>query len=277
MLTNLKSVLSVAKADKHCVPAINVYNMETVQAVITAAEAEQSPIIVAFGEGYLKHASLRVISAIVKSIDTGPLPVVLHLDHAKEENSISQALDCGFTSVMFDGSRLPLSQNIGRTAKIVERATQYGASVEGELGYLNPEDGHDVAAIDTDQFTRVDDAYQYVSETGVDALAIAVGNAHGVYKKKPELDFDRIQTLSETVSCPLVLHGSSGIAEHDLKKAIKLGISKINVNTEVALAGSKAAKEMLVGKDTVRFEQVMDVARSRMTDTIRRFISLSGS
>lgn len=273
MLINLKTILREAKAANCCVPAINVYNLETVQAVMAAAEAEQSPIIIAFGEGYLKHVSMKTVSGLVQSVDSGTLPIVLHLDHAKEESSIAWALDCGFTSVMFDGSHLPLSQNLERTAKVVALASRYGATVEGELGYLNPEDGRECLIV-IDKFTQVDDAHRYVTESGIDALAIAVGNAHGIYREKPKLDFARIEALAGAVPCPLVLHGSSGIAESDLKKAIARGISKINVNTEVALAGSQAAKELLDREDNVRFERVMATARSKMTETIRKFITL---
>ena len=275
MITNLATVLSKAREKQRCVPAINVYNLETVQAVLAAASSLQAPIIVSFGEGYIPHAPLKIIAAIVNLLDSTDRPVVLHLDHAKKLRTIEEALDCGFTSVMFDGSHLPLAQNIADTQKVVALAARYGASVEGELGYLNPEDGSD-GEIYTDRYTGVEDASIFVAETGVDALAIAVGNAHGLYSAEPQLDFKRIADIAEAVNIPLVLHGSSGIPEKDLKQAIALGISKINVNTEVALAGSAAASAALQEHQGVRFESVMKRARDEMTEVVKNYLRISG-
>lgn len=275
MLKDLTAVLKKAKEEKRCVPAINVYNLETIQAVLEAASNMQAPIIVSFGEGYLSHAPLDVIASIVRLLDNKiDLPVVLHLDHAKEHENISKALDCGFTSVMYDGSHLSLEMNINNTLQVVNLASSYGASVEGELGYLNPEDGSSTE-IYKDLYTQVDEAEKFVNATGIDALAIAVGNAHGVYTDKPHLEFGRIADIANIVDIPLVLHGSSGIPDSDLQQAISLGVAKINVNTEVALAGSAALIPLIQEKKNVRFETLMKNARFEMTKVISKYINVS--
>lgn len=274
MIKNLAFVLDKAREEKKCVPAINVYNLETIQAVLDAAFSVQSPIIISFGEGYLHHVPLEFISSTVCLLDKSDLPVVLHLDHAKSLKTIRKALDSGFTSVMYDGSHLPLEENIYNTRKTVEMASACQASVEGELGYLNPEDGSDTA-IYTDRYTSVRDADKYVKSTGVDALAVAVGNAHGVYADEPKLEFERIAAIANTVDVPLVLHGSSGIPEDNLKKAISLGVAKINVNTEVSLAGTAAVQSLLGETGHIRFERLMGGARSEMSKVIKSFINIA--
>lgn len=275
MLMKLSFVLNKAKAEKRCIPAINVYNLETVQAVLTAAKNLQTPIIVSFGESYLKHASLKQIAAIVRhSAFNHDGPVVLHLDHAKRMDTIKNAIDCGFTSVMYDGSHLPFRQNIEHTRKVVELAGKNNISVEAELGYLNPEDGSSDESI-ANGYTRVEEAEIFVKETKVDALAVAIGNAHGIYKGTPCLDFQRLCEISNAVDIPLVLHGSSGISEDQLKKAISLGIAKMNVNTEVALAGSEAIKRMLAQQGIVRLERLMENAQAEMVKVIEKYIKFA--
>lgn len=275
MITNLATVLGKAHHEGRCVPAINVYNLETVQAVFEASAKMQSPIIISFGESYLGHASLDVIVSMVRLLDQNrSLPVVLHLDHAKKFETIRKALDSGFTSVMYDGSHLPLEVNIENSTKVVQLAQQFDASVEGELGYLNPEDGSGTE-IYADRYTRPEEAERYVNETGVDALAIAVGNAHGVYSTAPHLEFQRIAAIAKAVKIPLVLHGSSGIPKADLQRAIALGVVKINVNTEVALAGARSARLLLEEKPDARFELLMQRARTEMREVIADYIGFS--
>jgi len=274
MIITLKKVLSEARDDGHCVPAINVYNLETVQAVLYAARDSGYPIIVAFGEGYIPYAPLKVIAAMVKALDTSDTEIVLHLDHAKKLATIKDALSCGFSSVMYDGSSLSLEENIANTRKVVEMASYFGASVEGELGYLNAETGDD-GLIFTDCYTSVEEAEQFVSETGVDALAIAVGNAHGLYLKTPKVDFDRIAAINRATKVPLVLHGSSGIPEEAIKTAISLGIAKINVNTEVSMAGAAAAFDLLGKEQQVRYEKLTEAAREEMVKVVNKFMLLA--
>lgn len=253
--------------------AFNFYNLETLSAILEAAEEENKAVIVSFGESYISHAPLPVIAAMVKAYaETVKVPLVLHLDHATDFQVIREAVELGFTSVMYDGSKLPLEENIRNTREVVDYARERGVSVEGELGYLNKEDGSDEVEIIC---TTVEDAYYYIRETKVDALAIAVGNAHGLYKRKPDINLARIREIHHETQTPLVLHGSSGITRETLKEAFSLGIRKINVNTELALAGSQAAFDYI--KDRVgsaRFEIVMAEAREEMKKTAKSFLEI---
>jgi fructose-bisphosphate aldolase class II len=276
MLQTLKTMLPKAREEQRCVLAVNVYNLETIQATLEASMEKKAPIILAFGESYLRHANTRqIVGMITSSSYFSCLDVVIHLDHARSEESIKQALESGFTSVMYDGSHLPLRENIDATKEIVKLAGAYGASVEAELGYLNNEDGSSGTII-LDRYTRVLDALMFVEETNVDALALAIGNAHGLYKGVPHLDFNRLQEISQAIETPLVLHGASGIPAEQIKKAIMLGIAKINVNTEVALSGARAIKQMIDAQPKVRLEQLMLAARDEMKDTVKRYLDFIG-
>lgn len=278
MLTTLSTLLGKAKDEKTAVGAFNVYNLETILAVAEAADHLKSPVIISFGESYFSHAPVEAIAAIVKEV-CAPLdiPVALHLDHAKEVASIARAIKAGFTSVMYDGSTLPLAENIERTQRIVEHAHAVGVSVEGELGYMNKEDGTFEEGLDFEKgYTRVEDAAAYVENTGIDALAVAVGNAHGIYKGTPSLDFTRLDEIARAVKVPVVLHGCSGIPDEYLKKAVSLGVAKLNVNTEVSTGAVQAARTFLAENTQkgLRFETVLMEARRSMRQTVERYITL---
>ena len=278
MLTTLSTLLSGAKQEKKAVGAFNVYNLETILAVVEAANRLQSPVILSFGESYFTHAPVEVIATIVKEM-CAPLDiqVALHLDHAKELTSIARAIRAGFTSVMYDGSALPLPENIEKTKYIVEYAHAVGVSVEGELGYMNNEDGTCEEGLDLEKgYTRVEDAAAYVNSTGIDALAVAVGNAHGIYKGTPTLDFIRLDEIAQAVHVPIVLHGCSGIPDDYIKKAVSLGVAKINVNTEVSTGAVMAARSFLANNTEkgLRFETVLMETRHTMSATVERFIKL---
>ncbi len=269
MLINLSEAF---KLQEHLV-AFNIYNLETLTAVLQAAEEENKAVIVSFGESYIRQAPLAVIASMVKTYaHIVEIPIVLHLDHATDFQVIREAIELGFTSVMYDGSKLPLEENIRRTEEVVEYARERGVSVEGELGYLNKEDGSDEVEIIC---TTVEEAFHFIKETKVDALAIAVGNAHGLYKRKPDINLKRIHEIYHETQTPLVLHGSSGITKEVLGEAFSLGIRKINVNTELALAGSKASYEYLKEqKNTARFENVMIEAQAEMKKIAKSFLQI---
>jgi ketose-bisphosphate aldolase len=278
MLTTLSTLLQTAKQEKRAVGAFNVYNLETILAVVEAANRLKSPVIISFGEGYFSHAPVEAIAAIVKEICTPlAIQVALHLDHAKELKSIARAIRSGFTSVMYDGSMLPIGENIKNTKTIVEYAHAVGVSVEGELGYMNNEDGTFEEGLDLEKgYTRVQDAAEYVNSTGIDALAVAIGNAHGIYKGKPKLDFVQLGKIGQAVPVPIVLHGCSGIPDDYLRKAVALGVAKINVNTEVSTGAVLSTRKFLsqnTAKD-LRFETVLMDARHSMSATVERFIKL---
>lgn len=280
MLVNLKTILKYAEEQKSAVGAFNVYNLESVLAVARASQDLNEPVIFSFGEGYLSHAPIEVIATIVKKLcGVGDIPVVLHLDHAKEFSTVMRAIRCGFTSVMYDGSHLPLEENIANTRRIVEIAHVVGVSVEGELGYMNNEDGTCELGFEMEKgYTSVKAAVQYVSGSGIDALAVAIGNAHGIYKGNPELDFDRLGEISAAISVPLVLHGCSGIPDAAIKKAVSLGVRKINVNTEISTGAVRAAREFLANhtEKNTRFETMLKASRETMCETVKNYIHMLG-
>lgn len=278
MLVNLNVLLQNARKTKKAIPAFNVYNLETVQAVLEASERQRSPVIIALGESYISYVPIQVLASIVMNMTSfSDLPVVLHLDHAKNISSIIRAIQCGFTSVMYDGSGLPLSENIQNTLKVVEYAHAVDVSVEGELGYMNMEDGIlDAGKSPITGYTRPQDAQDYVKSTGVDALAIAIGNAHGIYKGTPELDFNTLIKIHQATDVPLVLHGCSGIPDEMIKKAAEMGVCKINVNTELSLSAVKATRNFLETEETtgLRYEKVLAYARNHISDTAERYLEL---
>lgn len=273
MLVNLQEILRLA-GERHCaIGSFNVYNVESVQAVLKATDGSH-PVILAFGEKYDKHMPLEAMAALVKSyVETTPQPVVLHLDHSKQERTVLRAIRAGFTSIMFDGSSKPLAENIRSTAKIAAMAHLVSVSVEGELGYLNEEDGSGDPG-NPRSYTTPQEAQAFAEETGVDALAISIGNAHGLYKGMPHLDLARLSAIAQALETPLVLHGSSGIPRDILQEAIRRGIRKININTEVSTSGVRAARGYLASQENpnLRFEQVAEQAEVAMEKVVRAYL-----
>ena len=278
MLINLKNMLHYAAMRKIAVGSFNVYNVESLQAVVKASRATGKPVIISFGESYVSHMPLEVMADMVKNYcAAAEIPVVLHLDHSKNSETIFKALKAGFTSVMYDGSALELAENIRRTRYIAEIAHALDASVEGELGYMNNEDGSAPEAfVAAKGYTTIAAAKEYAEKSGADALAIAIGNAHGIYKGEPVLDFDRLRGIAAKVEIPLVLHGSSGIPAASLQRAITLGIRKININTEISTAGIKAARNFLESHtdENTRFEALAGAAEEVMFATVKNYIEL---
>ncbi len=230
MLVNMKELLCAAKKEKYAVGSFSVANMEMVLGVIQAAEELKAPIILQIAEVRLKQSPLHVIGPLmVAAAKAAEVPVAVHFDHGKTMEKISEALSLGFTSVMFDGSHLPLDENIAFTKKVMEKAAAYGAAVEAEIGCVGgSEDGSEDIAINC---TKPEDAVRFEQETGVDALAIAIGNAHGNYKSTPKLRFDILEAVEGLTTTPLVLHGGTGITPEDFVRCAKTGIQKINIAT----------------------------------------------
>ena len=278
MLLNLKDILEYAKSNQSAIGSFNVYNVESIQAVVQAALAAKQPVIISFGEAYTSHAPIEVIAEIVKIYCIkSDMPFCLHLDHSKELATIMKAIRAGFTSIMYDGSALPLNENIERSRKVVELAHLVGVSVEGELGYMNNEDGTSPDGLClAEGYTTVVAAKEYTEQSGVDALAIAIGNAHGIYKGIPTLDFQRLEEIKRNIKVPIVLHGSSGIPATSLRKAIALGVRKININTEVSTKGIQTARSFLadhLDKNT-RFETLAKAVEGAMSQTVADYINL---
>lgn len=230
MLYNMKALLEKAREGRWAVGSFSVANMEMVLGVLKAAEETQSPVILQIAEVRLKQSPLEIIGPlIVAAAKSASVPVAVHFDHGLTFEKIKQALEIGFTSVMFDGSHLPLEENIEKTKETVAIAQKYGAAVEAEIGCVGgSEDGSEDIAINC---TSPAQAVKFVEETQVDALAIAIGNAHGNYKQTPHLRFDILEEIKIKVDIPLVLHGGTGILPEEFKRCRENGIKKINIAT----------------------------------------------
>lgn len=226
----MKDLLKKAQEGAYAVGSFSVANMEMILGVIKAAEEMNSPIILQIAEVRLNHSPLKVIGpTMIAAAKNAKVPVAVHLDHGTTLDCIKDALELGFTSVMFDGSHLPFEENVKMTKEVVALAEKYGAATEAEIGCVGgSEDGSvDIAM----RCTSPAQAKEFYEKTGVDALAIAIGNAHGFYKDAPELRFDILEAVAETVSVPLVLHGGTGIEPEDFIKCHQKGIKKINIAT----------------------------------------------
>ena len=230
MLVNMRDLLADAEKGNYAVGSFSVANMEMVLGAVQAAEELNAPIILQIAEVRLKQSPLEIIGPLmVAAAKCAKVPVAVHFDHGKTLEKINQALEIGFTSVMFDGSHLPLEENIEMTKKVILTAEEYDAAVEAEIGCVGgSEDGSEDIAINC---TKPDDAARFEKETGVDALAIAIGNAHGNYKSTPKLRFDILKQVDDMTDTPLVLHGGTGISPEDFVKCSKTGIKKINIAT----------------------------------------------
>ncbi|NLA27767.1 MAG: class II fructose-1,6-bisphosphate aldolase [Firmicutes bacterium] len=278
-LVSLNEILGKARREKYAVGAFNCNNMEIVQAIAQAAEEEKSPVIIQASQGAIKYAGLSYITALVKlAAAEVSVPVVLHLDHGTSFEQVLQCIRHGFSSVMFDGSQHPLEENIRLTKKVVEIAHAVGVTVEGELGKIGGTED-DISVSDADAlFTDPEEAKRFVEETGVDALAISIGTAHGRYKGVPRLDFERLEKIRQVIDCPIVLHGSSGVPDESIRKAVSLGVQKINIDTNI--------REVFVGTirkylsehpDEIDPRNVLKPAREAATAIIREKIRLFGS
>lgn len=266
MLVNLNEVLKSALADRYAVGLFNVCNLEMARGVMEAAEELQTPVIIGTAEALLPSAPLEMVAdLLIPAAERASVPVVVHLDHGLTEDVCRQALDLGFTSIMLDCSMEPYARNVERVARMAETAHRYGATIEGELGHVgdNQEDGKtgDPALL----YTEPDQANDYVLKTGADALAIAVGTAHGAYKLPPKLDFDRIRAIHAETDAYLVLHGGSGLTDTDFRQAIDAGISKINIFTDINQAAAQAAYDMYTAGVTGMTSQ-----QPAMAEAVRR-------
>ena len=301
MLVTNKDLLVPARRKGYAVGAFNVNNLETVLAVAEAATEEKSPAIIAVTPSAIKYAGLPYLSKIVKTAaESSSVPMSLHLDHGEDYETVSKCVGAGFTSVMIDGSHLKFEENIALTKKVVDLARPKGVSVEAELGRLA---GIEEKTVEEKEaiLTDPDSAKEFVSRTGVDALAVAVGTSHGAYKFKAEakLDFERLKVISRKISQPLVLHGASsvpawliekaakygaelggakGIPEEHIKKAISLGIAKINIDTDLRLAFTAAVREVLANQPK-EFDprKILGPAKEAMKEVVKGKTRLFGS
>ena len=277
-LVKMKELLDKAEKGGYAVGAFNCNNMEIVQAIVAAAEAENAPVIIQASQGAIKYAGLEYIIGLVNvaAKNTG-IPVALHLDHGTSFEQVVQCIRYGFTSVMVDGSKYPLEENIALTKKVVEIAKAVGVSTEAELGKIGGTED-DISVLDKDaMMTNPAEARTFVEQTGVDALAVAIGTAHGQYKFDPELDFDRLTKIRSLVNIPIVLHGSSGVPDKDIEKAITLGVRKVNIDTNIREAFVKGVREAVKNPKEIDPRKILGPARQEMTAIVREKIRLFGS
>lgn len=245
-IVKLDELLLGVKNNSYAIGSFNVSNMEMIIGTIKAAEELNAPVIIQIAEGRLRYSPLHTLGPMmVAAAKEAKVPVAVHLDHGGTIETIHQALEIGFTSVMFDGSKYPLDINIEKTKQVKELADKYNASVEAEIGRVGGAEG-DYASVDI-MITSVDEAVKFYEATKVDALAVAIGTAHGNYKEVPKLRIDRLKEIAKAVDCPLVLHGGTGLTEQDFRNSLENGIKKINIATasydSVATNVKKLAKD----------------------------------
>lgn len=273
----MRELLQAAKAEGYALPAINVFNMESIHAVLEAANEERAPIIIMAEQRDLLYAGMEfMIKMAEAAASKAEVPIAFHLDHGRDLELVKRGIAAGFSSVMFDGSQLSFEDNIRFTKQVVDWAKERGVSVEAELGHVALA-GAEANGEATEGFlTNPELVPAFVDATGVDALAVAIGTAHGVYRSMPKLDFARLEAIAKGVDIPLVLHGGSGTPDPDLQQAIKLGVCKINVGTDVRRAFVAAVVEK--GQDPDRdVRDVMTYARAKMKEIIRDRIRVFGA
>lgn len=226
-LVNVDTLLTAAEEGGYAVGAFNCNNMEIVQAIMMAAEAEKSPVIIQASQGAINYAGLNYIVSLVKTAaEASTVPVALHLDHGTSFEQVIQCIGSGFTSVMIDWSKHPLEENIAVTSQILSVANPLNISVEAELGKIGGTEDNVTVSEREATFTDPEEAAYFVEKTGIRSLAVAIGTAHGQYKGVPKLDFDRLTEIKERVNIPLVLHGSSGVPDEALREAVARGVRK---------------------------------------------------
>ncbi|MFC4597562.1 class II fructose-1,6-bisphosphate aldolase [Cohnella hongkongensis] len=238
-----RDLLEQARAGGYAVGAFSAHNAETIQAILQAAEAEKAPVMIMVGQRVIKYMGMKAITRMIEVFgEQTDATIAIHLDHGNSYEQAIQAIQQQFESVMYDGSHHPLEINIAETKRVVKAAHAVGISVEGELGRIGGTED-DITVREEDAFlTDVEEAVRFAKETGIDYLAVAIGTAHGLYKGEPKLNFERLAAIRAVVDQPIVLHGGSGVPDDLIRKAVSLGVAKINVDTELRQAFAEAAQ-----------------------------------
>lgn len=278
-IISTKYLLIQARREGWAVPAFNIHNAETIQAVLEVCRERASPAILAGTPGTFRHIACRELLALGEAYSASfAMPVVLHLDHHETFDDIAAKVNCGVRSAMIDGSHLPFEQNIRLVQQVVAYCHRYDCSVEAELGQLGgTEDDRNVDAAHA-FLTDPAQAITFVERTGIDSLAVAIGTAHGMYTQRPNIDFARLQEIGERLSMPLVLHGGSGVPDEDVQQAIRLGIAKVNVGTELKIAFATAMKRYFAAHpDASDPRYYMREGMDAMKKVIHEKITLCGS
>jgi tagatose 1,6-diphosphate aldolase GatY/KbaY len=277
MQVSTTTLLNSARACGYAIGAFNVYNLEGVLAVIAAAEAEASPAMLQFHPASLRSGGAALVGACMAAAIASKVPVAVHLDHSSAEGEIRAALEAGAGSVMADGSALPYESNVQFTRAMSTLAHSSGAVIEAELGRLSgSEDGTSVSEREA-KMTDPEQAARFVRDTGVDALAVCIGNVHGKYPGEPRLDFARLETLRNRVPVPLVLHGASGLPGSMIRRSIELGVAKFNVNTEVRQAYMASLRSCTAAERALELADLMLATTAAMSAVVREKLRIFGS
>ncbi|MDK2871322.1 MAG: fructose-bisphosphate aldolase, class [bacterium] len=264
---------------KYGVGAFNFNNLEFLQAILEAAKETNSPVILQVSEGGMKYMGLSFLEGIIKHLlYKVEVPVAIHLDHGSSLDAVLYAIRIGFTSVMIDASKRPFDENVNITREVVKIAHTVGVSVEAELGKIKGTEEHVEVSEREALFTDPDEAAKFVELTEVDSLAVAIGTAHGIYKGEPKLDFDRLYDIKRKVGIPLVLHGASGVPLDDVRRAISLGICKINIDTDLRVAfRNKLAEVLSIRRDEIDPRKFLGPARDAVKEVVIEKIKAFGS
>lgn len=273
MITNGKKLLEKAKKNKIAIPQFNINNLEWTKYILEECNLNNSPVIIGVSQRTIEYmGGCSVVSNVIKELDKElniKVPVVIHLDHGKDFEICKRAIDNGFTSVMIDASSLPLEENIQVTKSVVEYAEKFTVTVEAEIGSIGN---------NKNLYTNVEEAKTFVKETNIDSLAPAIGSMHGINKEKVILDINLCETISKETNLPLVLHGGSGIDEKNIKDAIRAGISKININTELQIVWSNAMKKYLIDNGSQYDPRtIISSGEKEIKRVIKEKISILGS
>lgn len=275
-----KELLTDARARHYAVAAFNTSNLEYTQAILDAASELSSPVIVSAAKSEIDYMNGATFVAMVRTLaERLKIPVAIHLDHGPSYEEAVRCINYGFTSVMYDGSRLPLDQNIATTQKVVEAAHACGISVEGEIGVIGQAaDGPEGAKPESELLASPVECERFVRETGVDFFAAAIGNAHGLYKKKPKLDFERLTDIERRTRIPLVLHGGTGIPLDDIRKAISISVAKINFSTVMRQACIETLRKTLSAyPGELDLMKLLTPSRNAMKEIAKQHIQMCGS
>ena len=279
-LVTLKSVIDESRGKGYAIGSFNFNGIEDARGIIEAAEEKNSPVILMASMSAVKYfGGVKPCAYFIKALaEDSPAPIVLHVDHCDDPQMLKDCVDYGFTSVMIDGSAKSFEENIAVTARTVEYARKFGVSVEGELGRLGGREENVDVSDRNANMTDPNAVEEFVARTGVDALAISIGNAHGFYKGTPKLDFDRIVAIRKLVDCGLVLHGGTGIPEPDFIRAIQCGMNKINVGTELKYACSQTARACMAAKpNEIDIRKLVGDNRKACREIVLHKLDLFGS
>ncbi len=273
-LVNMKDLLAESDSS-FAVGAFNVSDMEMAMGAIKAAEEMEAPLILQIAEGRLRYSPLELLGPImIAAARQCKMPTAVHLDHGRTLETVRLALTLGFTSVMFDGSHFPLAENIEKTKEIVAMAKKFGASVEGEIGSIGGAEG-DMASADI-KVTSVEEAKRFAKETGVDALAVAIGTAHGNYQETPHLRIDRLKEIHEALDTPLVLHGGTGLTAEDFHNCLENGIAKINIATASYDNSAAMIKEIYKDKPKANYFDFSEAIAMGTYENVKKHMEIFG-